>query len=99
MFKSTISKEKFNVLKKYKINSDKIKALDAERKEILKGLFTNTNEDTISLKVRGEGIAFVVQKQISSTVSWAKLAKDHLDNAENLKPDYTKPVERFLVKF
>ncbi len=103
MVKQTISPDKFAILKKYKDISDKIKALDSERKEILLGIFERVpkKEDAVSLTVRGEGIAFVVQKQETSSVAWSKLAKENMeeDDIASLKPDYTKSAERFLVKF
>lgn len=100
MVKSTISKSLSDILLAYKEAQDTQNALKKEREEILKGIFEkNPNEKVVSLTVRGEGIAFVVQKQESSTTSWGKLAKENLPNAMDLKPKYTSTYEKFLVQF
>ena len=100
MQKATIAKEKFDILKKYKDYTKKLKALKEQRDIILKELFAEKKEKVVALTVRGEGIGFIVEKQESSSVSWKGLAEHEIDQEtiKALLPDYTKPYNKFLVK-
>ena len=100
MIKKTIDKTKYDTLAKYKKLTKQVNALKTERDEILKELFENSEDNIVAFTVRGEGIAFLVEKQTSNSVSWKGLASDNIDEEliKEILPEYTKPYDKFLVK-
>lgn len=103
MVNQSISIDKYKALKKYKELSAKVRALETERKAILKDIFEKvpSKEESVKLAVRGEGIAFVATRKNRESVGWKALAEDQLtqDDIAELKPEFTKDSFTYSTNF
>lgn len=101
MLKKTMSKEKYAIVQKYNNMCKELAILKKERDAIIHETFTNKEEEsTASITVRGEGVAFLVERQTSSSISWKGLAESQISSeiiAEHVG-EYTKSYDKYLVK-